>query len=157
MKELLNNRKELEENLGIAARNTELEERLVLRDGVHGVTLTKERRAVNVAIINNEDRNELFHSRSTTQILRDSLRKFPLAHKCGFISCLEEGDLKLAESSIMDLSYLGVIPKKVLGILSKDVELDGELRNRLIALVIGRTMFLQRVINFLLREYEKNL
>jgi hypothetical protein len=44
-----------------------------------------------------------------------------------------------------------------MGILNKDKEVDAKLRNRLVALLVGRTIFLQRIINFLLHEYEENL
>jgi hypothetical protein len=93
----------------------------------------------------------LLTSNSTPEYLQRSFEQFPLAHKAGLITCLDENKFNLKEIAITDISYQGILPKSVVKILLKSKE--SIIAKNLLAVFILRSICMQKALVWLIKDH----
>jgi hypothetical protein len=132
--------------IAIAARESELEDRVIIWEK----KLIHTRRQTNIAVLTDEDIVRLLEEEETSEHLNHSLSNYPLCHKCGFVSALEEKQFNIHDAAISDVAYMGLIPKKVMNRLKKTKE-----KNQLICLIIWRAILVQKTISFIIKKLKR--
>ena len=159
MEEYLRLLYEKEESLQVkienAARDAEVEARYIIERENRKNNVIQTPRLFNKSVLVSEEIETLIASNNTPEYLKRSLEQFPLAHKAGLISGLEESKLDLKEATITDLSYQGILPKAVVRLLLRSE--DTKTAKNLIAIFILRSICLQRAITWLVKNHQETI
>jgi hypothetical protein len=105
----------LQENLFIVARESELQERPILKAD----HITHDKRTNTIAIRSRRDVQLMVLLKKLNPSKLDEFDKYPLMVQLGFIHAIPEEEFNMATVTIIDITFLGFFPKKILQALRK--------------------------------------
>jgi hypothetical protein len=105
----------LQENLFIVARESELQERPILKAD----HITHDKRTNTIAIRSRRDVQLMVLLKKLNPSKLDEFDKYPLMAQLGFIHAIPEEEFNMATVTIIDITFLGFFPKKILQALRK--------------------------------------
>lgn len=142
-------KEDLHNRLNQAARESELQERPIVWNN----KIIHTRRERNISVLTDKDINrKLEENADTSERLKQSFKNYPLCHKCGFISSLEEDQFNINDATISDIAYMGLIPMTVIKAFEKEKG-----KRKLISNVIWRTIIMQKTISYMMKEMKKKI
>ena len=153
----------LQEKLLLAAKEAELQERLILKDS----QVVAQMRTGNIAIRSRADILMDIFLRKLPDTKLTEYDTFPLSSQIGFIHALPEQELVMSTATVTDVGFLGLFPKKVFQVLKayaaeleqsyEDVAAFLALQDRLFCAFIYRPIALQKVIHILIAAFKSYL
>ena len=99
----------LQENLIIAAKEAELEERPTVQSSI----LVNETRPFNIAIRSEHEVKTLVCLKKLPPSKITDFQQFPLCSQLGFIPAIPEEDFDIATATVTDVGFLGFFPKRI--------------------------------------------
>jgi len=144
----------LQENMERAAQQIELAERPICENS----NVVNSKRTSNIAILS---RHEVEVLTILKKLPADKLEEYdatPLAHRAGLIHSIPEDIFSIDTATIIDVSFLGLFPKRLLevirkykGTLKQDLQQDFDhLTKGLLSAFIYRAIIIQNIIQYLL-------
>jgi len=148
----------------MVAKDSELPERPIIRAS----QLLYEKRVENIAIKSRHEIHQLVVMRKIRQEKLDEYDRYPLSSQLGFLHAIPEEDFNMSTVTIIDVSFLGLFPKKIFQTL-RNYELENKrlnytgsknfrtLMDNLITAVIYRPITIQKVIQIMLAQHKQIL
>lgn len=153
----------LHENLIMAARDSELQERPV----VILSHIEYQKRENNQAIKSRRDVQLLVLLQKLDPSILEDFEKFPLASQLGFIHAIPEEDFDITTAAITDVAFLGFLPKMIFQTLCRyEIEIqrcsaekstEFRLFEDLITSFVYRPILMQKIIHILLAQHRECL
>jgi hypothetical protein len=154
----------LQENMIMAAKEAELQERPVIRFS----KVLYESRASNLAIkTSHEVKLDVLLNRLPT-IKIDEFIRFPLSAQLGFIHAIPEQNYDIATATITDVGFMGLFPKTIFQVMRKygrEIERFNDagsadfykLVDDHIAAFVYRPITIQKIVHILLAQWKSSL
>jgi hypothetical protein len=149
----------LQENLITAARESELQERPILKAD----HILHEKRTNTIAIRSKHDVQLMVLLKKLDPSKLDEFDKYPLMAQLGFIHAIPEEEFNMATVTIIDITFLGFFPKKILQALQnyeKEIQRFNDENNvtfktlidNLVTAIVYRPITIQKVIHIMLAQ-----
>ncbi len=158
-----NRKTSLQEKAENAAKALEKENRLIVKQR----QLITDSRQSNIAILS---RRAISQAILLNQLPAEKLQeydRYPLAFQLGCIHSLPEDKLDIAAATIIDVGYLGLLPKSILQVLidysyqiKRDNQDDNEffqLRDKFVTAFVYRPITMQKVIQLMIAKEKQEL
>jgi len=153
----------LQERIETTARNTEKTERQVVRNK----QLVIETRTENTAILSKHSIDRAILLNKLPIEKAQDYQKFPLSYRAGFIHSIPEEDFDVSTATIIDVGFLGILPKPILSTLhqyGKDIERTSGDSSEFETLItqmhnafIYRPITIQKVIQLLITKEQQKI